>query len=174
MLQISNKGLAFIAKQEAFVKVAFLDRTNWAIGFSHHGDVRHPVVSGMEWTIDQALKQMIDDCRVNGIVLGRAIKVSVSQPQIDALHTLAYNEGAGAISRSPLVRWLNEGDLARAADRFLDYEHFNRRSAEKRMFETGDYGDIGSMYVFDTDPHATPHPFPRTEPFPLPLEGFPT
>jgi lysozyme len=159
MLQISNKGLAFIAKQEAFVKVAFLDRTNWAIGFSHHGDVRHPVVSGMEWTIDQALKQMIDDCRVNGIVLGRAIKVSVSQPQIDALHTLAYNEGAGAISRSPLVRWLNEGDLARAAD---------------RMFETGDYGDIGSMYVFDTDPHATPHPFPRTEPFPLPLEGFPT
>lgn len=170
---ISNRGLAFIAREEACVLVGFLDRTNWAIGFSHHGA---EVGDGSVMTIAQAVKTMQADCHVCDIVLGRAIKVPLPPTCWDALISLAYNIGSGAIARSELVAAINRGNLSTAAILFSTYENPGRRDRERSLFLTGIYAPtvngvpLGSMQLFTSNPHATPRPVPELVPFPLPID----
>ena len=175
-MQISNRGLAFIAREEACVTVSFLDKTNLAIGFSHHGP---EVIGGLVWTPEQALTQMIKDCGVCSTVLGRAITQPLPQTCWDALISLAYNLGSGEVSRSPLVAALNRGDLAAAGDRFINsgWENPGRRQREQTLFWHGDYTvdlngtQLGQMLLYTSDPHAVPKPAPQIVPFPLALEA---
>jgi GH24 family phage-related lysozyme (muramidase) len=173
---ISNRGLAQIALEEACVTVAFMDKANPAQGFSHHGP--NVIIGGAEWTVEMAVAQMIADCHVNDIVLGRAIKVPLPPTIWDAIHICAYNLGAGTVSRSPIVAAINAGDLATAAALFVDsgWENPQRRAREALLFLHGNYtADVGGtpfgqMLLYTSDPHATPRPTPQVVPFPLSLE----
>ena len=174
-MQIINLDLAFSAREEACVLVAFMDKTNPAQGFSHHGpDV---VIGGPAWTIDQAVTKMLGDYHVLSVVLDRAITVPLPPTCLSAVRSLAYNIGSGAIARSDLVKAINAGNLTAAADLFLSYENPGRRARERTLFLTGDYTaevngiSLGSMQLFTSDPHADPNPAPAVVPFPLPLEG---
>ncbi len=48
----------------------------------------------------------------------RHVKVTLAQHQFDALVSLSFNIGAGAFHRSTLLRKLNAGDVAGAAEQF--------------------------------------------------------
>ena len=72
-----------------------------------------------------------------------SIKVKVTQSQFDAMVSLAYNIGAGAFLKSTLLKKVNAGDFAGAADQFLRWNKANgkevlgltrRREREKQLF----------------------------------------
>lgn len=72
-----------------------------------------------------------------------AIDVPLTKNQLDALVSLCYNIGVGAIAKSTLVRKLNAGDINGAANEFLKWNKANgrilsgltrRRIAERKLF----------------------------------------
>jgi lysozyme len=76
-------------------------------------------------------------------VVERAVKVPVSQNEFDALVSLCYNIGPAAFRRSSVVRHLNKGYRAAAADAFLMWVKVkgktirglvNRRHGERDQF----------------------------------------
>src|SRR5215204_4959046 len=75
--------------------------------------------------------------------VNRVLKVAVSQAQFDALVSLCFNIGQGAFARSTLVRKLNAGDVAGAANAFLSWVRaggrvvpglVTRRKSERAQF----------------------------------------
>ncbi|EBG9759466.1 lysozyme, partial [Salmonella enterica] len=75
--------------------------------------------------------------------VSRLVKVKLTQGQFDALVSFAYNLGARTLSTSTLLRKLNAGDYAGAADEFLRWNKAGgkvlngltrRREAERALF----------------------------------------
>ena len=130
----------------------------WTIGF---GDTGPDVVPGLVITQQQA------DQRFSGRletefepIVNAAVKVPITQRQFDALVSIVYNTGPGAADKpgrpgrdgivtlrsgqpSTLLRMLNQGERAAAADAFLSWNRANgavmlglrrRRAAERALF----------------------------------------
>jgi len=75
------------------------------------------------------------------------VKVHLSQNQFDALVSLVFNIGGGAFKGSTLLKKLNAGDYAGAADQFLVWNRAGgkvlkglttRRESERKQFLTKD------------------------------------
>lgn len=75
--------------------------------------------------------------------VSRLVKVSLTQGQFDALVSFTYNLGARSLSTSTLLRKLNAGDYAGAADEFMRWNKAGgkvlngltrRREAERALF----------------------------------------
>ena len=71
------------------------------------------------------------------------VKVAVNQNQFDALVDFAYNLGVNALAGSTLLKKLNAGDFAGAADEFPKWNKaggkvlkglVRRRAAERSLF----------------------------------------
>jgi GH24 family phage-related lysozyme (muramidase) len=60
----------------------------------------------------------------------KMVTVPLSQNQYDALVSLAYNIGAGALRKSTLIKKLNTGDYKGAADEFLRFVKANGKTME--------------------------------------------
>ncbi|MCP8325583.1 lysozyme [Xylella fastidiosa] len=78
----------------------------------------------------------------------RYVRVPLKQQQFDALVSLSFNIGAGAFHRSTLLKRLNAGDVAGAAEQFHVWKWAGgrvqsgliiRRAAERALFEGGDW-----------------------------------
>ncbi|TVS40518.1 lysozyme, partial [Xylella fastidiosa subsp. multiplex] len=76
------------------------------------------------------------------------MRVPLKQHQFDALVSLSFNIGACAFHRSTLLRKLNAGDVAGAAQQFHVWKWAGgrvqsgliiRRAAERALFEGGDW-----------------------------------
>jgi lysozyme len=76
----------------------------------------------------------------------RLVKVPLSQPQFDALVSLCYNIGAGEFAHSTLLRLLNDGNYAGAAEQFARWRLndgtimeglVKRRAFEAALFRSG-------------------------------------
>jgi len=113
---ISETGLSLIKRYEGFRANAYLCPAGvWTIGYgSTHGVLRGQWISEPEAA--QRLRKEVQ--RYEKGVLD-CLKVPASQNQFDALTSLAYNIGTGAIARSSVVKFHNQRDFARAADAFL-------------------------------------------------------
>lgn len=70
---------------------------------------------------------------------------AINQNQFDALVSFAYNLGLGALHGSTLLRLVNSGDIAGAANEFPKWNHAggvvssgltHRRLAEQKLFLT--------------------------------------
>lgn len=104
-----------------------------------------------------ANRELVDLARARGLALlartvepyaqavRAAVRVPLNQKQFDALVSLAYSIGAGAFAGSTVVRRLNEGDYAGAADAVRMWNKsggevlqglVNRRDAEIRQFNS--------------------------------------
>ncbi|MGL4747421.1 MAG: lysozyme, partial [Shewanella sp.] len=73
----------------------------------------------------------------------KLVKVPLKQCQLDALVSFAFNVGVGALRDSTLLKLLNAGNYAGAADQFTRWNKaggkvlpglVTRRAAEKEMF----------------------------------------
>lgn len=98
---------------------------------------------------DQPISQP-DAWELLGVVAGRfadqitkASKVALTQGQLDALTSFAYNAGVGALTASTLWRKLQAGDVAGAAAEFPKWIRgggkvlpglVTRRAAERKLF----------------------------------------
>ncbi|HDR2276449.1 TPA: lysozyme [Enterobacter ludwigii] len=144
-MQTSDKGIALIKEFEGCKLTAYQDSVGvWTIGYGWTQPVDgKPIRAGM--TIKQEIAERL---LKTGLVsyesdVSRLVKVGMTQGQFDALVSFTYNLGARSLSTSTLLRKLNAGDYAGAADEFLRWNKAGgkvlnglsrRREAERALF----------------------------------------
>ncbi|WP_276866608.1 lysozyme [Enterobacter oligotrophicus] len=144
-MEMSKNGLALLKSFEGCELTAYQDSVGvWTIGYGWTQPVNgKPVGKGMTITQDTA-----DSLLCSGVVqyekgVTGLVKVSVNQNQFDALVDFAYNLGVKALEGSTLLKKLNAGDYAGAADEFPKWNKaggkvlnglVKRRAAERSLF----------------------------------------
>lgn len=117
----SKRGVDRIAGYEGFVPHAYKPvpgERYWTIGYGHYGpDVKHDDVI----TRKQATELLKRDLKTYEGYVKQYVKVPLSQNEFDALVSLVYNIGGGNFMGSSVLRELNKGKRATAADHFLDW-----------------------------------------------------
>jgi len=155
--QISDAGLHFIAGWEDFRGEIYNDQAGHAtIGYGHlvhYGQVRSDEEL-REITEVDAWNLFVDDMKIYESAVNRNVTVPVNRQQFDALVSLVYNIGEGNFLNSSVLRYINAGDYARAAESFLLWNKItdpdtgelvvsqglaNRREAEVELFTNGIY-----------------------------------
>lgn len=149
-MRTSVAGLRLIEQLEGLRLAAYPDPGTggepWTIGI---GTTRYPdgraVREGDRITEAQAREYLALDVEHVEQAVERMVTVPLTQPQFDALVSLGYNIGVGALGRSTLVRLLNAGDADGAAAQFDVWINAGgrpmdglrrRRRAERALFET--------------------------------------
>lgn len=142
-LKTSQRGIALIKSFESLELKAYPDPGTggkpWTIGWGHTKGVK----PGDRITEQQAEAFLTQDLAVFELTVNSAVKVPVTQSQIDALVSLAFNIGGANFAGSTLVKKLNAGDLRGAADQFPRWKFADgkemrglvrRRAAERELF----------------------------------------
>ncbi|WP_316377453.1 lysozyme [Enterobacter hormaechei] len=144
-MQTSEKGIALIKQFEGCKLTAYQDSVGvWTIGYGWTQPVDgKPIRAGMtikQETAERLLKTGLVSYESD---VSRLVRVGLTQGQFDALVSFTYNLGARSLSTSTLLRKLNAGDYAGAADEFLRWNKAGgkvlngltrRREAERALF----------------------------------------
>jgi lysozyme len=142
-MTINAAGLDLLKRSEGCRLKAYQDQKGvWTIGY---GDT-HDVKPGMVITQAEAEKRL--SCRVAGFERGVTdlLEVQVTSNQFSALVVFAYNVGINALGESTLLRLLNSGHAAQAADELRKWNHLDgkvsvglttRRELERDLFLLG-------------------------------------
>ena len=140
-MKISERGKDLIRLFEGCRLTAYDDGVGvWTIGYGHTAGVK----PGDEITQEQADEWFSEEAEQFSNKVQVLVMVEINQNQFDALVSLAYNIGVGALSRSTLLRKLNEGDYQGAAEQFDVWNRgggkvmlglVRRREQERKLFE---------------------------------------
>ena len=144
-MQTSDKGIALIKEFEGCKLTAYQDSVGvWTIGYGWTKPVDgKPIRAGMtikQETAERLLKTGLVSYESD---VSRLVKVDLTQGQFDALVSFTYNLGSRSLSTSTLLRKLNAGDYAGAANEFLRWNKAGgkvlngltrRREAERALF----------------------------------------
>ncbi len=144
-MQTSDKGIDLIKQFEGCKLTAYQDSVGvWTIGYGWTQPVDGKLIrAGMtikQETAERLLKTGLVSYESD---VSRLVKVGLTQGQFDALVSFTYNLGARSLSTSTLLRKLNAGDYAGAADEFLRWNKAGgkvlngltrRREAERALF----------------------------------------
>jgi len=146
-LHLTPEGAAFIARFEGFRQQSYVcPAGHLTIGYGHR--IR-PGETFASLTEAEALDLLMQDAVREAAPVARALTVPLTSYQADALISLAFNVGGGAVRKSTLLKRLNAGLLSDAAEEFMRWNQAGgktsrgltrRRLAEKTLFLTGDYG----------------------------------
>jgi lysozyme len=136
----SPEGRKFIEQAEGQSLTAYQDgRGIWTICTGHTIGVRQ----GDTATPEQCDAFLADDLAMTEGAVNRLVKVPLNQNQFDALVSLVFNIGQGNFATSTILRLVNGGSVAAAADAFLMWDKVGgevspglvrRRTAERAMF----------------------------------------
>lgn len=139
-MKTSENGRKQITLREGEKLKAYKDSVGvWTIGVGHTAaaGLPHPV-AGMVITAAEADAILTHDLLATEAQVMKLVKVHLTQNQFDALVSFVFNVGAGAFGGSTLLRKLNAGDYAQAAEQFLVWvkqpELKGRRKQEKAQF----------------------------------------
>lgn len=151
MIKASSSAYSLIKKYEGLRTSAYLCQAGkWSIGYGH----RKGVGKGQVCTQAQAeilLERDVAEIETNLVRVLDADEIEVTQEQFDALVAFIFNIGFSAFLGSTMLRKLQHGDIAGAADEFLRWnkvqvkdatgKHYvvsnglkNRRIAERQLF----------------------------------------
>lgn len=116
------------------------------IAYGHTREVsRQDVLEGKTITQAEAEELFRQDIEPLENGISNALHIPVTQGMFDALVSFAFNLGLNALLNSTLMRILNQGDYAGAAEQFLRWNKAGgkvvtgldrRRKAERRLFLT--------------------------------------
>lgn len=173
-MKVSDKGLLEICEHEGIVPAPYKDSQGvWTVFVGHTAmagglDPRvmaraMPTGAALQSAIDRALIVFKDDIEKFEARVARAFPVPLRQHQFDALVSWDFNTG-GATWRSStgkpcqLVQQVNRGDLS--GDGFMGWlkppEIRKRRTAEMRLFHTGNYDANGTLIpIWKTNGHGS-------------------
>lgn len=150
--RLSARGARFIGRFEGWRNKPYNDPTgNATIGFGH---LLHPGPvtphDDAEWgtiTMRRGIQLLQQDALLASTAVGRHIRRPLTQCQVDALVSFAFNCGGGALAgsvgdavnanedpTSALCRWDHSGGIVLPG-------LLERRRREAHLFMTGDYGD---------------------------------
>lgn len=146
---IRQSLIDLIKKFEGCVLKAYRDVAGiLTIGYGHTGK---DVTEDLEWTQEQADDQLIKDISVHELGVKALLKVPVTDNQLDALTSFAYNLGLGALAKSTLLFWVNQQEFNKAAKEFDKWVNaggkkipdlVKRRAIEKALFLKEDNNEI--------------------------------
>ncbi|MFN0022613.1 MAG: lysozyme [Parvularculaceae bacterium] len=144
-LAINERGLDVIRQSEGLRLQSYYLAGQWLIGYGHAKTAE----KGMAINADHADLLLLIDVRHAEEGVRRLVKVRLNENEFSALVSLAYNMGVGAFQKTAVVRRLNEGDRAGAANAFrhlvsadINGERVvldalrRRREAERALFLT--------------------------------------
>jgi lysozyme len=137
----SSAGLALTRSFEGLRLAAYQDSGGvWTIGYGHTGAGVH---AGQRIAEAQAEALLRADLAVAIDCVRRAVAVPLTQAQFDALVDFCFNAGRGNFLGSSLLRCVNRGEFAAAAEQFGLWVHaggrvipglVRRRAAEAALF----------------------------------------
>lgn len=141
MMTLGAKGEALIKSFEQCRLKAYQDSGGiWTIGWGHVSPAVGPQSVCTQADADSwFLADVAGACRA----VNSTVDIAVTQEQFDALVSFTFNVGASSEAHSTLIRVLNAGDPAAAADQFLVWNKVNgqvsdgltkRRVAERALF----------------------------------------
>lgn len=139
-MPVSPAGRAAIMQREGCKLIAYPDSVGVpTIGTGHTGRMSPPLVRlGMTITRAQAEDYLAADLAPVEKAITDFVKVSLAQGERDALASLIFNIGVTGFQGSTVLRKLNKGDRAGAAEAFLMWEKpavlKSRREAERAQF----------------------------------------
>ena len=151
-MSLSDNGINQIKHFESFVSKPYLDAVKvWTIGYgnTYYSDGRKVTAKDKPLTEKEAAKLKLDIINKDfapaiNLMLEHEIKSGkISQNMFDALVSLAYNIGTGALAGSSIIRKLKAGDKLGAANAFRLYNKsggqvlkglVNRREEERKIF----------------------------------------
>jgi lysozyme len=120
-VKLSAEGLQLIKQQEGFRSRTYLDVAGFpTIGYGHR--LIHPgsFPDGIDET--EAVGILAADVRDAEQAVGRLVKVQLTQGQFDALVDFCFNLGSGRLASSTLLKILNGGRYADAAEQLLRWD----------------------------------------------------
>lgn len=142
LMKTSQNGIDLIKRFEGFRKRAYIcPGGKWTIGYGHTQGVK----SGDRVSREQAEQMLQDDLTEFELGVANCVEVPLNQNQFDALVSFAYNLGVNALKDSTLLKRLNAGYYAIAANQFDRWVYANgeklpglvtRREVEKKLFLT--------------------------------------
>ena len=113
------------------------------VGYGHLITPADGLKPGDHITPQQAEALLEADMRTAVTAVDAGVKVALTENQRAALISFVFNVGAGAFRKSTLLRLLNAGNAAGAADQFLKWDRAGgrevaglkrRRQAERDLF----------------------------------------
>lgn len=136
-MKISDRGLSIIQKFEGFGRklpdgscTAYQERINGKLDIPTIGwGCTEGVTMGMVWTRADAEDGLKREIVKHETAVKQMVTVALNQNEFDALCSLSYNVGAGALRKSSVIRKLNAGDRAGAAEAFKLYSKFGGKTA---------------------------------------------
>lgn len=136
-MKLSDQGIKVIKNFEGLRLTAYRDIAGvWTIGY---GSTRYhdgkPVRPGDRLASEQQASALFSNTLGQyEDAVNQYVKIPLTQPQFDALVSFTYNEGAGALKESTLLKKLNEKDYAAAADQLLVWDKItNPHTGEKEV-----------------------------------------
>ena len=142
-LEYSKAGEVLTEEFEGIKLAAYQDQRGvWTIGYGHTSGVSE----GMTCTADQASDWLLLDLRIAEHEVKAVVTVPLTQGEFDALVDFTFNLGVGNLRSSTMLRLLNVGDYAGAADEFQKWDMcggwhvaglLRRRLAEQKEFTNG-------------------------------------
>ncbi|WP_442109158.1 lysozyme [Pseudomonas sp. NUPR-001] len=139
-MRTSQRGLSLIKSFEGLRTLAYRDAVGvWTIGYGATRGVK----PGMSVTKEQAERMLLNDVQRFEPEVSRLVTVPLNANQWDALLSFTYNLGAANLESSTLLRKLNAGDYAGAAEQFPRWNKaggkvlpglVRRREAERMLF----------------------------------------
>lgn len=139
-MRTSQKGVGLIKSFEGLRLKSYQDSVGvWTIGY---GTTRG-ITAGMSINNEQAERMLANDIGRFEPEIERLVKVGLSQNQWDALMSFIYNLGAANLASSTLLKLLNSGDYAGAAEQFPRWNKAGgqvlagltkRRASERAIF----------------------------------------
>jgi lysozyme len=160
MRQTSAKGIKLISQREANILHWYLDSSGYpTIGVGHLIKRGDPWKKGDTITMAESLALLKKDLSEVESAINHNVRVDITQNQFDALASLGFNIGTGALAHSSVVRALNAKHTKDAADDFLRWNKsaghvvkglVNRRRAERIQFLQPD--NIVNHFVTVTAP----------------------
>jgi lysozyme len=133
-------GISLIEEFEGCRLTAYQDGAGvWTIGYGH----THGVKPGDTCTEDEAREYLAYDLESAQSWVTKLVTVPLTQSQFDALVSFTYNLGAGSLRSSTLLKLVNAGSYALAAQEFAKWDKvagkespglLRRREAERDLF----------------------------------------
>ena len=117
MMQISEKGLSLIKKEEKFMAKRYLCPAGKpTIGYGHVILASEPHLNTATLTEAQASELLVKDvARQYGAHVASHLTRAVTQNQFDAMVSLTYNIGTGGFDKSSVLRLANAGSTSTEA-----------------------------------------------------------
>jgi len=140
---MSDAGRNLLEAREGVRLKAYKDVVGvWTIGVGHTAAAGNPTPkAGMTITASEADEIFKRDLVQYEDAVSSAVKVGIGQDQYDALVSLTFNIGIGAFKKSTVLRKLNAGDYAGAAQAFMMWRKppqiIGRRTGEMKQFLKG-------------------------------------